>query len=208
MSQTKENIEQELQQIGKKQAQLLKDLQGAVDNFKNQQAEASNLQTQLMSAFQELADNLNSEMDLLEVKRVKLYEELQEREDISTPQYEKIKTYKDACFNQETNFRKITDFDFLPESQRVSAYANHRLETIYKAIVKKWRPDFSNELQKGHIPFFIWTKEASGFVFAMSRYGSWNSYSGIGAQFCFPNDEMAKFFGTQFIDDIRELMQR
>jgi len=74
------------------------------------------------------------------------------------------------------------------------AQRNH----IAKVLKEGWEADYDNSNQEKWYPWF--RKTASGFVFACASYDWAHSHTDTGSRLCFPTEELAAFFGTQFIE--------
>lgn len=80
--------------------------------------------------------------------------------------------------------------------------AFNRLCTIAQAWNKEddFTPDFSNRNQEKWFPWFVYSDDAAGFVYAgtISTATSANAY--FGSRLCFKTSARARQFGEQFID--------
>ena len=61
-------------------------------------------------------------------------------------------------------------------------------------------PDYSNDDQYKHHPWFKYNDEAAGFVYADTDAAATDTGAGIGSRLCFKSSERARQFGKQFID--------
>lgn len=80
--------------------------------------------------------------------------------------------------------------------------AYNRLCTIAQAWNKAddFTPDFSNRNQTKWFPWFVYSDDAAGFVFAYTRCAPTFAYANIGSRLCFMTRERAEQFGKQFIE--------
>lgn len=80
--------------------------------------------------------------------------------------------------------------------------AYNRLCTIAQAWNKAdgFEPDFSNTSQYKYFPWFEYSRDAAGFVYARTAYTATSASAGIGSRLCFKTRERAMQFGKQFID--------
>lgn len=80
--------------------------------------------------------------------------------------------------------------------------AYNRLCTIAQAWNKAdgFEPDFSNTSQYKYFPWFEYSRDAAGFVFAYTYDSATNAYANFGSRLCFKTRERAMQFGKQFID--------
>lgn len=77
-----------------------------------------------------------------------------------------------------------------------------KLVTIAEAWNKadKFVPDFSDRNQWKWFPWFTYSDDAAGFVFAAADYTATYTCASFGSRLCFKSEERATQFGKQFID--------
>ena len=80
--------------------------------------------------------------------------------------------------------------------------AYNRLCTIAQAWNKAdgFEPDFSNTSQYKYFPWFEYSRDAAGFVYAHTNYTATDAGANFGSRLCFMTRERAEQFGKQFID--------
>ena len=80
--------------------------------------------------------------------------------------------------------------------------AYNRLCTIAQAWNKAddFTPDFSNRNQTKWFPWFVYSRDAAGFVFAYTSGTATIAIAYFGSRLCFKTRERAEQFGKQFID--------
>ena len=80
--------------------------------------------------------------------------------------------------------------------------ALNELFTIAQAWNKEdgFVPDFSDWKQDKWFPWFVYDKDAAGFVCAHAYYTSTYAYACFGARLCFKSSARAAQFGKQFAD--------
>lgn len=80
--------------------------------------------------------------------------------------------------------------------------AFNRLCTIAQAWNKEddFTPDFSNRNQEKWFPWFVYSNDAAGFVYAHASNAAAGATAGIGSRLCFKTSTRARQFGEQFID--------
>lgn len=80
--------------------------------------------------------------------------------------------------------------------------AYNRLCTIAQAWNKAdgFEPDFSNTSQYKYFPWFEYSRDAAGFVFAYTYDTATYASANFGSRLCFKTRERAMQFGKQFID--------
>ena len=69
---------------------------------------------------------------------------------------------------------------------------------IAKALNEGWIADYTNSDQTKYEVRFYYDSSAGGFVYDV--YVRWLTYSLVGSRLFFPTSELAKYFGTQFIE--------
>lgn len=75
---------------------------------------------------------------------------------------------------------------------------------ISKALNEGWIADCTNIYQAKYEPRFYYDSSAGGFVFGGCDY--WDASPTVGSRLCFHSSELAKYFGTQFIDIHRKYL--
>ena len=80
--------------------------------------------------------------------------------------------------------------------------ALNKLFTIAQAWNKEdgFVPDFSDWEQDKWFPWFVYDKDAAGFVYANTAYTPTNAYAYFGSRLCFKSSARAEQFGKQFAD--------
>ena len=80
--------------------------------------------------------------------------------------------------------------------------AFNRLCTIAQAWNKEddFTPDFSNRNQEKWFPWFVYSDDAAGFVYAYTSSTATYAYATFGSRLCFKTSARARQFGEQFID--------
>lgn len=80
--------------------------------------------------------------------------------------------------------------------------AYNRLCTIAQAWNKAdgFEPDFSNTSQYKYFPWFEYSRDAAGFVYAYTNHTAAYANAHFGSRLCFMTRERAEQFGKQFID--------
>lgn len=83
-----------------------------------------------------------------------------------------------------------------------SLIALNKLFTLAQAWNKEddFKPDFSNRNQTKWFPWFVYSDEAAGFVYAYTHDAAAGAYASIGSRLCFKTSDRARQFGEQFID--------
>ena len=61
-------------------------------------------------------------------------------------------------------------------------------------------PDFSDSSQYKYFPWFVYDKDAAGFVYANTNNTATNTYAIIGSRLCFKTANRARQFGEKFAD--------
>ena len=61
-------------------------------------------------------------------------------------------------------------------------------------------PDFSNSRQYKYFPWFVYNKDAAGFVCAYTSYAASDASAAFGSRLCFKTANRARQFGEKFAD--------
>ena len=61
-------------------------------------------------------------------------------------------------------------------------------------------PDFSNSRQYKYFPWFVYNKDAAGFVSAVTYHSATNTHAYFGSRLCFKTANRARQFGEKFAD--------
>ena len=61
-------------------------------------------------------------------------------------------------------------------------------------------PDFSNSRQDKYFPWFVYNKDAAGFVCANANYAASYAVASFGSRLCFKTANRARQFGEKFAD--------
>ena len=78
-------------------------------------------------------------------------------------------------------------------------------------IAEKWNkedgfvPDFSNKGQWKYFPWFEYSKEAAGFVCAITSNTASFAFAYIGSRLCFKSESRAEAFGKKYVDLYNEV---
>lgn len=78
-------------------------------------------------------------------------------------------------------------------------------------IAEKWNkddgfvPDFSNKGQWKYFPWFEYSKEAAGFVYARTNYTASYANAYFGSRLCFKSESRAEEFGKKYVDLYNEI---
>ena len=101
--------------------------------------------------------------------------------------------------NPEAVAKHVTDIN----PKHIEALiALNKLFTIAQAWNKEdgFVPDFSDWEQDKWFPWFVYDKDAAGFVFVHTYYTSAYAYATFGSRLCFKSSARAAQFGKQFTD--------
>lgn len=113
---------------------------------------------------------------------------------------DRIKTFEDACNEMGINPDELTSsFDTRDER------AYKKLKVIIKVINEGWEPNWNDSKEYKWFPWFKWSS-GSGFAFSDSYFDFAYSITCVGSRLCFPSEELANYFGKQFIEIHNELL--
>ena len=109
---------------------------------------------------------------------------------------DRIKTYEDAYSEADDATKRDSEI-FPTDTEDVVAYK--KLKLIAKVLRGDWQPDWNNSSQYKWFPFFK-CSSGSGFGFSFSYYNFDRAFTNVGSRLCFPTEELATYFGKQFIE--------
>ena len=78
-------------------------------------------------------------------------------------------------------------------------------------IAEKWNkedgfvPDFSDKGQWKYFPWFRYSEEAAGFVYASTNTTASYAYANFGSRLCFKSESRAEAFGKKYVDLYNEV---
>lgn len=78
-------------------------------------------------------------------------------------------------------------------------------------IAEKWNkedgfvPDFSDKGQWKYFPWFRYSKEVAGFVFAYTYFTASYAFADVGSRLCFKSESRAEAFGKKYVDLYNEV---
>ena len=113
--------------------------------------------------------------------------------------FETIKTLQDAYNAVPDAVKAIYDQEHNAPGLSDDILADIEAKLIAKSLQGTWKADFSNRNQQKWYPWFRFSA-GSGFDFAGSGYGCANAGTDVGSRFCFFDEEIADYFGSQFIE--------
>ena len=109
---------------------------------------------------------------------------------------DRIKTYTDAL--AEASHETQRDCEIFPtDTDDVVAYKKQKL--IAKVLRGDWVPNWNDSNERKWFPYFKWSA-GSGFGFSCSYYLCDHANATVGSRLCFPSEELANYFGKQFIE--------
>ena len=111
--------------------------------------------------------------------------------------YDRVKSYEDA--------KALVTLD---EDDIEGRIAMDMMLTIRKALVQDWEADYANPNQKKWYPYFIYDKSLSAFRLDGTGYGYGATHSILGARLVFPDEKMARYFGSHppFLEIINKFL--
>lgn len=116
-----------------------------------------------------------------------------------------IKSFEDACKKENVDPAALPDVSMIPMEFRKAIVNMYKLYIIYKAINNGWIADYSNTRQYKYYPWFRVLASGSGFDFSGTFYGYDLTGTYVGSRLCTDTEEKAKYIGTQFGDEYKEI---
>lgn len=117
---------------------------------------------------------------------------------------ERIKTLQEAIDELGELDEEVIELRKLENSKITSHVLYHQQAVVIaKALQHGWVADFSDSDQRKYTAYYK-ISSAGGFVFSV--FDSWSAAAHVGSRLCFPTFELAKYFGTQFIEIHRKYL--
>lgn len=146
-------------------------------------------------------------------------EKLEDKINEIVTDFEKARLFLGIKPNMELSTKRNSEASTLPfkETSQFLKDLNPRhlkaLSALNKlfTIAEAWNkaddfvPDFSNGNQYKYYPWFVYDKDAAGFVFANTNYSATYTYAYFGSRLCFKTANRACQFGKMFADLYNEV---
>ena len=118
---------------------------------------------------------------------------------------ERIKTIEDAINELGETDVEVAELRKL-ENANITSHILYKQQAVViaKALNEGWIADYTKIDQTKYEPRFYYDSSAGGFV--CYDYSRWSSATSVGSRLCFHSSELAKYFGTQFIDIYRKYL--
>jgi hypothetical protein len=113
---------------------------------------------------------------------------------------DRIKSFEDAC-----DEAGLDPGDLFTASDTPDEIAYKKLKLIAQVLREGWEPNWNDSKEYKWFPWFKWSS-GSGFAFSGSLCSCANTLTGVGSRLCFPSEELANYFGKQFIEIHNELL--
>lgn len=113
---------------------------------------------------------------------------------------DRIKTFEDALaeVGSTPNQDILLKYNGVDE-EVLAAQAYAKLRIIAKALQEGWKPDWTNRNEAKWRVWFEY-KAGVGFVVYVTFYDYTDTLTSCGSRLCFPTSDMARYFGEQFIE--------
>lgn len=137
-----------------------------------------------------------TEIELTEAQAESISKAFAQLKEKKRPVVERIKSYEDACADQDIKPLTLEQFSFLPEKDREYHFFDHQQVIIKRALNEGWEPNHNDDNEE---KWFVWYKSVGsgrGFAF-LSRCVS--SDSCVGARHEFRTKQLAEYYAKQFI---------
>lgn len=124
-------------------------------------------------------------------------------------EYEKIKSYEDACAMEGVDPQKYLPYPDAKTDDDELANLQRMLSLIYKWINKldgDYKADFNNHNQEKWRCWFEWDSKTSGFGFGGTSYGHSSTFTFVGARLCNSSSKTAEYVGRTFLPLFRKIL--
>ena len=118
---------------------------------------------------------------------------------------ERVKSIDDAINELRETDVEVAELRKL-ENANITSHILYKQQVVViaKALNEGWIADYTNTYQRKFEPRFYYDSSAGGFVYDV--YGFRVTDTVVGSRLCFHSSELAKYFGTQFIDIHRKYL--
>ena len=118
---------------------------------------------------------------------------------------ERVKSIDDAINELGETDVEVAELRKL-ENANITSHILYKQQAVViaKALNEGWIADYINTYQRKFEPRFYYDSSAGGFVYDV--YGFRVTDTVVGSRLCFHSSELAKYFGTQFIDIHRKYL--
>ena len=118
---------------------------------------------------------------------------------------ERVKSIDDAINELGETDVEVAELRKL-ENANITSHILYKQQAVViaKALNEGWIADYINTYQRKFEPRFYYDSSAGGFVYFV--LDDWYSGTRVGSRLCFHSSELAKYFGTQFIDIHRKYL--
>lgn len=118
---------------------------------------------------------------------------------------ERVKSIDDAINELGETDVEVAELRKL-ENANITSHILYKQQAVViaKALNEGWIADYTNINQTKYEPRFYYDSSAGGFVYG--SYCRWNLGTYVSSRLCFHSSELAKYFGTQFIDIHRKYL--
>lgn len=132
---------------------------------------------------------------------------------------EQIKSFEDAVRflgvnsldnNKDLIFAQDYPVSFVATNKdmcKINAYTKLLIIATAWNKIDGFEADFGDKNQYKHFPWFEYSEDAAGFVFANTHNAASSAFAYYGAGLCFKTRERAEQFGKQFIDLWNDLLK-
>lgn len=122
--------------------------------------------------------------------------------DVQEEEVQEIASYEDARTYLGLSDEPLMTICGVNKRHEKALLALSKLFTIAEAWNKEdgFVPDFSDWEQDKWFPWFVYDKDAAGFVYACTANAPTVAYALIGSRLCFKSSARAAQFGKQFAD--------
>lgn len=111
---------------------------------------------------------------------------------------ERVKSFEDACNLLGEDPKEILPYKEATTKRQHAINDLTMLDVIAESLQENWIADWDNHNQPKWRPYF--EKGSWGFGFSVALYGCRVTFASVGSRLSFPTEEIAKYFGTQFIE--------
>jgi hypothetical protein len=131
------------------------------------------------------------------------FKKLCKQHDVDYTLIPEVKSFEEACEKLGIDPTKLPTVKGLSPRYQKRLIADYKLSVIADALREGKDVDYTDTDKYKYFPVFsVQASEdkPSGFGLSSDYYDGWASVSSVGVRLCFPNRDLAKYFGKQFIE--------
>ena len=113
---------------------------------------------------------------------------------------DRIKSYEDACRELGIDTENLPEVNNCEPEGQASIIAFYKLTIIARALNEGWKPNWKDSSECKWFSWFEVNQDAASVDYSYADYTASDASVAIGSRLCCKSDELATYFGKQFIN--------